>query len=124
MPHYDGPYTVLVAFPEKLEYTPELPDSDQTFPGFHASQLQCFIPNNDMLFPGWALAHPGPVDKEWNEFEVDSIVDEHKQGHGTQFLVRWKGWENQGQEWKSWTELQESALLVLEAWEQRQGWTT
>ncbi|GLB33353.1 putative retrotransposable element tf2 155 kda protein type 1-like [Lyophyllum shimeji] len=46
MPRSDGPYTVIEAFPEKSEYTLRLPNNPNTFPGFHASLLKPFIPND------------------------------------------------------------------------------
>ena len=44
MPWNDGPYTVIKSFPKKSEYTLQLPNNPQTFPGFHSSLLKPFIP--------------------------------------------------------------------------------
>jgi hypothetical protein len=50
-PRYDGPYKVVKVFPEKSEYTLLLSNSGKTFPGFHASLLKRYHPNNLKLFP-------------------------------------------------------------------------
>ncbi|RDB19549.1 hypothetical protein Hypma_013368 [Hypsizygus marmoreus] len=39
MPRFDGPYTVLKAFPESSLYTLALPENSHIHPSFHSSQL-------------------------------------------------------------------------------------
>ena len=50
MPHYNRLYFVIAANSDKSEYTLELPDSNQTFLGFYASQLKYYVPNDNNLF--------------------------------------------------------------------------
>jgi len=45
MPKYDGPWKIIKTFPEKLEYTLELPNSSNIFPSIHASQLCHWVVN-------------------------------------------------------------------------------
>lgn len=118
MPRFDGPYFIIAANPAKSVYTLELPDSRQTFPGFHASQLKRYIPNDDGRFPERALDRPEPIDAERNIYEVSRIVDERRRGRGWQYLVEWAGYGEQGREWKSGHELKQTARDVLRDWQQ------
>lgn len=119
MPRFDGPYFVIVAFPEKSEYTLELPNSNQSFPRFHASQLQRWIPNNDEQFSGQALEQPEAVDEEEGVYEVDSLIDRRRIGQGIQYLVKWRGYGDQRLEWKSCTKLLQSAPDLVREYDQR-----
>lgn len=96
MPRKDGPYNIVHAFPERSEYTLGIPGDTRTFPGFHASQLRRFRPNDDELFPGRALEQPGPVvyNRQGEpQYEVEEIVDETAVGaRGWRYKVRFVGW--------------------------------
>ncbi|KAJ8481084.1 hypothetical protein ONZ51_g6252 [Trametes cubensis] len=113
MVRWDGPYSVLHAHPDASVYTLDLPNTMKIFPTFHSSLLKPYIPNDDSLFPSRALARPGPVVtadgiKEW---EVDSIVDHRRRGRGFQFLVRWKGYGPDADEWLPKREVAELEAL-------------
>ena len=73
--YYNRLYFVIVANSDKSEYTLELPNSNQTFLGFHASQLKHYVLNDDALFLQHALARPGLVDREAEVYKVLWIVD-------------------------------------------------
>ncbi|KAI3998023.1 hypothetical protein K525DRAFT_180239, partial [Schizophyllum commune Loenen D] len=77
MPRYDGPYKVIHANPSLSSYTLELPNHPNVFPTFHASEIKRFIPNDDKMFPGRALAPPGPVVTAdgVEEWLVEAIID-------------------------------------------------
>ena len=78
MPRFDGPYEITKAFLEQSTYTLNMPNSN-VFPTFHASQLKCFVPNNDALFPSRTLEEPeAVVNDEGEEWYVDSIADEKR----------------------------------------------
>ena len=51
MPHFDGPYNVLKAYPESSLYMLQLPPSSKAHPTFHVSHLWPHIANNNKLFP-------------------------------------------------------------------------
>jgi hypothetical protein len=51
MPRFDSPYRVVAAFPESSVYTLDLPNSPNTFPTFHASELMLHYANDAELFP-------------------------------------------------------------------------
>ncbi|KDQ26898.1 hypothetical protein PLEOSDRAFT_2599, partial [Pleurotus ostreatus PC15] len=73
---FDGPYKVIKAFPEKSTYTLNMRNSN-VFPTFHASQLKCFVPNDNCLFPSHKLEAPEAILNEDGEEEwyVNSIAD-------------------------------------------------
>ena len=73
--YYNRLYFVITANPDKSEYTLELPDSNQTFPGFYTSQLKYYVLNNNNLFLQHTLARLGLVDREAEVYKVLWIVD-------------------------------------------------
>jgi hypothetical protein len=69
-PCYDGPYDIINTHPESSNYTLELPNSPNTYPTYHASELQPFVPNDPILFP----------DREYNRPKLiltDSGLEEY-----------------------------------------------
>jgi hypothetical protein len=50
-PCYDGPYHIIDIHAVMSNYTLELPNSPNTFPTFHASELKPFLLNDATLFP-------------------------------------------------------------------------
>ena len=121
MPRNDGPYTIIKAFPEKSEYTLRLPNNPQTFPGFHSSLLKPFIPNDPTLFPDREFTRPGAVVTEdgTEENMIDKIVDARRRGRGTQYLVRWVGYDRDHDEWLSGKMLEDTEALDI--WEAENG---
>lgn len=89
MPHWDGPYNVLEAFPEILTYKLALPPPASRFTTFHVSLLKRHIENNDELFPGRWMEKSGPIvmPKGSTEYFMDKILDEQPRGQGKQYLV-------------------------------------
>lgn len=58
---YDGPYTILEAWPEMSTYYLDLSESSAHHSIFHAALLHPFIANDDSLFPSCTHAQSGPV---------------------------------------------------------------
>ena len=54
-PHFDVPYQIIDAHAVSSNYTLELPNSPNTYPTYHASELKLFLPNNTSLFPSREL---------------------------------------------------------------------
>ena len=73
--YYNRLYFVITANLNKSEYTLELPDSNQTFSGFHTSQLKYYVLNDNNLFLQHTLARLGLVDREAEVYKVLWIVD-------------------------------------------------
>ena len=84
MPHCDGPYIVTDTAAEVSTITINMPNNPNTFPTFHASQALPFVENNKEIFPSWEQERPQPVVIDGKEeYYMDQILDEHKQGRGT-----------------------------------------
>ena len=113
---YDGPYKILRAYPESSVYTLDLPQHMNIFPTFHASLLKPWRSNDAELFPTRQHSNPGPILTEdgIEEWEVDSIVDRRRRGRGWQYLVRWKGWGPEADDWLPGKEVEE--LEALDVW--------
>jgi hypothetical protein len=113
MPRFDGPYTIIGAWPEKSTYMLELPNSPNTFPTFHVSQLRMYHVNDATLYPNREPPRPGPTVDEpsGEEWEIERIVDERTRGRGKQYLVRWKGWGDEDMRWLPCRELEETEAL-------------
>ena len=121
MPRNDGPYTITHTFPERSEYTLKLPNNPNTFPGFHAHLLKRYIPNDPLLFPDREPARPQPIITEdgTEEWYIDKIVDARRHGRGVQYLVRYKGYGKEHDEWCPGSEMAETD--TLERWEEENG---
>jgi hypothetical protein len=121
MPRHDGPYEVLKAFPERSEYTLRLPNNPKTFPGFHASHMKRFIPNDPALFPDREFTRPGPIitADSAEENMIDKIVDARRHGRGKQYKVRWIGYPKDHDEWLSGKEVEDTEALDI--WEAKNG---
>ncbi|KAF5376678.1 hypothetical protein D9615_007909 [Tricholomella constricta] len=121
MPRSDGPCTIVKAFPEASEYTLRLPNSPQTYPGFHASLLKPFTPNDPALFPDREFTRPGAVVTEDGTEEnlIDKIVDARRRGRRKQYLVRWVGYDRDHDEWLPGRMVEDTEALDI--WEAENG---
>jgi hypothetical protein len=101
IPHFDSPYEVTNAHSESSTYTLPMPNAPNTFPTFHTSVLQRFIPNDDILFPSRCHIHPRPTfDSDGQPvYTLKKIVAQHKWGRGWQYLIKWVGYSNEENSW-------------------------
>jgi hypothetical protein len=60
-PRFDGPYIIIDTHTSTSNYTLELPNSPNTFPTYHPSELKPFLPNDGALFPSRELLQPQPI---------------------------------------------------------------
>ncbi|GBE85800.1 hypothetical protein SCP_0803220 [Sparassis crispa] len=113
MVRFDGPYSILHAYPESSVYTLDLPPSMHIFPTFHSSLLKPWKDNDASLFPSRQHSHPGPLITEdgVEEWEVKTIVDHRPRGRGFQYLVRFKGYGPEHDVWLPGREVNELATL-------------
>lgn len=113
MVRYDGPFRVVQAWPDSSAYTLDLPDGLHIFPTFHASLLRPFIANNDDLFPSRAHEEPGPVvtPDGSHEHVVERVIDRRRRGRGWQYLVTWKGYGPDHNQWMPGREIDDLAAL-------------
>lgn len=83
-------------------------------PTFHTSQVLPFIENDKELFPSWEQECPDPVIiKGEDEYYMDRILEERKQGRGTQYLVRWHGYGLEEDRWLPGHKLQDCKALDI-----------
>ena len=113
MPRYDGPYTIVDTDEQHLTVTIELPNAPNVFPTFHTSEVLPFIESDTSLFPSCKFEEPpailNPEGEE--EFFIDKILDQRRRGRGYQYLVRWRGYGQQHDQWLPGSELQECTAL-------------
>ncbi|KNZ74474.1 hypothetical protein J132_06823 [Termitomyces sp. J132] len=123
MPCNDGPYKIVVAFPEHSEYTLHLPSNKKcTFPRLHVSLLKCHIPNNPNMFSDREYTCPGPViteDRATDHQVMDKIINKCRHGHGWQYLVCWVGFPPEHDKWLPCLELDN--CKALDIWEAQDG---
>jgi hypothetical protein len=112
-PCYDGPYDVINVHTETSNYTLELPNSPNTYPTYHASELKPFLPNNASLFPSRELAQPHPIltTDGMEEYFVQEIINSRRRGKGNQYLVRWTGYGLEHDRWLAGSSLEDCAAL-------------
>ena len=94
-------------------YRLQLPDTSTHHAVFNQDLLQPFKPGT---FPNQIAFPPPPpdiVDGE-EEWEVDSILDSRFSWRQLQYLVRWKGWGQEGDEWLPGREVEK--LEALDRW--------
>lgn len=111
---YNRPYMVTETAPDISMITVDMPNNPNTFPTFHTSQVLPFVENDKNLFPSQEQEHPDPVIiKGEEEYYVDRILEERKQGRGTQYLVRWQGYGPEEDRWLPGCELQDCEALDI-----------
>jgi hypothetical protein len=112
-PRYDGPYRITDAHVETSNYTLELPNSPNTYPTYHTSELKAFLPNNSTLFPSRETAQPQPIVTVdgLEEYHVQEIIDSRRRGKGWQYLVRWTGYGPEHDCWIAGSTLEDCTAL-------------
>ncbi|KAJ3537343.1 hypothetical protein NM688_g6704 [Phlebia brevispora] len=108
-----GPEVIYKAWLDSSVYTLDLPESSHIFPTFHGSLLRPFIPNDDTLFPHRAHEQPGPIvgPRGQEEFFVERILDRRRRGRRWQYLVRWRGYGPEHDQWLPRAEVEDLAAL-------------
>lgn len=117
MPRYDGPFVVTAVHPESSNVTVFRPNAPEAYSQYHTSKLMFFSENDARLFPSREFDELGPVfapDTGLQEHYVEKIVDARRRGKGWQYLVRFRGYGPEHDEWKSGQEL--SNNQVLDVW--------
>ena len=106
LPKYIGPFKVIQQV-GKTAYKLELPDVMQIHPVFHASLLHEYHSDGNCQPPPPAM-HVAE-DGEW--FYIESLLGDRTTRKGTkQYLVKWKGFPSQYNEWKDEDAVTEVAI--------------
>ena len=88
----------------------KLPPMWKIHPVFHASLI---TPYKETIAHGPNYEQPPPdLIEGKEEYEVEEILDKRKQGHGFQYLVKWKGYPNSSNKWITRTNLGNAKELV------------
>ena len=76
--------------------------------------------NDDQRYPERQMRRPGPVYLEGteDEWEIEAIVDERCLGRGWQYRVTYAGWGEEDAQWRSRSELRETAPELVARWEE------
>ena len=126
-PRYDGPYDIINTHVETSNYTLELPNSPNTYPTYHTSELKACVPNDPVLFPSHEHARLGPTiitDDSLEEFLVQEIIDACCRGRGWQYLVCWVGYGPEHDCWLAGSTLDDCEALDVWLAEGRLGAAT
>ena len=115
MPRYDGPYTVIDIDEQHSTVTLDLPNSPNIFPTFHTSQIIPYIESDTEKFPSRHFEEPEPIiTEDGNEEQyIDKILDARRRGRGYQYLVRWRGFGHEHDEWLPGSELEDCEALDI-----------
>ena len=112
MPRYDGPYEIVDVHHATSTITLDIPNAPNLFPTFHISNIKPWLPNDDKKFPTQTLEQPGPVDVNGiEEFFVDSIIDHKKISKGHRYLVHFKGYGPENDQWITGRELENNEAV-------------
>ena len=96
-----------------VNYELELPKDARIHPVFHVSLLEPADPST----PIQATLNYQP---EEDEFEVERIIDDKKEGNVTMFLIKWKGYPGTENSWEPETNLQ-NCQRALREYHRRRG---
>ncbi|GAA5974652.1 hypothetical protein JCM11641_007040 [Rhodosporidiobolus odoratus] len=119
-PRYDGPYTVVAAFPDQSLYQLQLGADNHTFPKFHISKPRRYTLNDADAFPSRDPPRPKlvKVDGE-QEFKIEKVVDERVRQGKREFLVKWEGYPMDENTWEPEDRLKDTE--ALEEWARKDG---
>ena len=114
-PKHEGPFTITEVL-GPLTYRLALPAQWRIHPVFHASLLSPYK-ETDAHGPNFTLPPPEMIEGE-EEYEVEAILKHCKRGKGYQYLVKWKGYPTEENQWEPATHL-ENAGTILEKYKKR-----
>lgn len=118
-PQYLGPFTLLEQH-SPVSFRVELPPFYKIHDVFHVDVLRPYLPSPESL-GSRSAAPPDPtiIDGQ-DEYEVDEILKYRKYRRQHQFLVSWKGYGREADEWIPLSNLDHSPEMVA-AFKQQHG---
>ncbi|KAG1786731.1 uncharacterized protein HD556DRAFT_1217122, partial [Suillus plorans] len=77
MPHFNGPYKIVLANPGTSTYMLDMPAHTNILPTFHASELKGHIQNDKDLYPSREQKWPKPfiTTSGAEEWEIEKIIE-------------------------------------------------
>jgi hypothetical protein len=111
-PRYEGPFKIVEQL-SNVTFKLELPPKFRAIhPVFHASKL---IPYTEAKYPGQGHPKPPPMLVRGNEeYEVEMILQHEKRYGKWYYLIRWKGYGREHDQWLPEKELHHSRQLLRE----------
>ena len=114
LPRYVGPFTILSTV-GPVAFRLQLPDTMRIHPVFHTSLIKPFKPR-----PGDPAVHPPVlVVNDNEEYEVEALLGKRAARSGPQYLVKWKGYGHEHNEWIKETELKRNCQALLRDYNRR-----
>ena len=115
MPCFDGPYTIIDIDDAHSTVTLDLPNSPNIFPTFHTLQVILYIESDTENFPSCYFEEPTPIITEdgYEEQYINRILDACRCGHGYQYLVHWRGFSQEHDEWLPGSKLEDCEALNI-----------
>lgn len=110
---FAGPYPVKRRVGE-LAYELKLPSDLKVHPVFHVSLLRA---HRASTLPGRHPSEPAPIDVDGEEeYEVERILDSRRHGRwrSLQYLVQWKGYGPEHNQWLPATAVKHAPVLIRE----------
>ena len=118
-PWREGPFVISDVL-GPLTYWLELPPTWQIHNIFHAILLQPYIKNETH---GANFPQPPPELLEGEEvYEVESIIRHRRQGHGYQYLLKWKGYLITDATWESESAFSDDGDMLTAYKDRHQLW--
>jgi hypothetical protein len=109
-PKREGPYKIKRVM-SPLTYELELPQKWKIYPVFHATLLSPYQ-ENDVHGSNENNPTPDVIDNE-EEYEVEGVINHRTRDNQTQYLIKWKNFSHEDNEWLTEKELAPHALKLL-----------
>jgi hypothetical protein len=110
-PRREGPFRIKKVL-GPVTYQLELPPRWRIHDVFHVTLLSPFK-QTEIHGPGYPKPPPDIIEGE-EEYEVETILSSRKKGRRMEYLVRWKGYGSDSDEWIPEANLEHSSELLLE----------
>jgi hypothetical protein len=110
-PRREGPFKIKKVL-GPVTYQLELPPRWKIHDVFHVTLLSPFK-QTEIHGPGYPKPPPDIIEGE-EEYEVETILSSRKRGRQMEYLVRWKGYGSDSDEWIPEANLEHSPELLME----------
>jgi len=115
---YIGPFKIVENL-NKVTYRVELLSKYQVHNVFHSSLLKPSNESDPEAFPNRSIINTQPpvvksINDDDDEWEIEKLVAKRKRRNRIEYLVRWKGWSSEYDEWKTVDQLNNGRRLMKE----------